>query len=98
MTKDARICNGEKTLSSISSAGETGQPHAKKKKKKMKLEHSLTPYTKVNSKWIKNVNVRLDTMKLLEENTARTSFDINHINIIMYPPPRITKRKIKLSK
>ena len=64
----------------------------------MKSEHSLTPYIKINSKWIKNLNVRQDTMKLFEENTAITSFDINHINIFMYPPPRIIKRKIKLSK
>ena len=56
--------------------------------KRMKLEHSLIPYTKINSKWIRDLNVRLDTIKLLEENLGRTLFDINHSNILLDPPPR----------
>ena len=66
--------------------------------KRMKLEHSLTPYTKINSKWIKDLNVRLDTIKLLEENIGRTVFDINHSNIFLDPPPRVIKIKTKINK
>ena len=64
----------------------------------MKLEHFLTPYTKVNSKWIKDLNVRPQTIKLLEENIGKTHFDINHSRILYDPPPRIMEKKAKINK
>ena len=66
--------------------------------KRMKLEHSLTPYREINSKWTKDLNVRPDTIKLLEENTGRTLFDINHSKILFDPPPRVMEIKTKINK
>ena len=64
----------------------------------MKLEHSLTPYTKINSKWIKDLNVRPNTIKLLEENIGRTLYDINHSKILFDPPLREMEIKTKINK
>ena len=64
----------------------------------MKLENSLTPYTKINSKWMKDLNVRPDTIKLLEENIGRTLYDINHSKILFDPSPREMEIKIKINK
>ena len=64
----------------------------------MKLEYFLTPYTKVNSKWIKDLNVRPETIKLLEENIGRTLNDINQSKIPYDPPPRQTETKTKVNK
>ena len=66
--------------------------------KRMKLEHFRTPYTKINSKWIKELNVRPETIKLLEENRGKTLSDINHIRILYDPPPRILAIKAKINK
>ena len=64
----------------------------------MKLEHFLTPYTKINSKWIKDLNVRLDTIKFLEENIGRTLYDTNHIRILYDSPLRVMEIKTKVNK
>ena len=64
----------------------------------MKLEYFLTPYTKINSKWIKDVNVRTETIKLLEENIGKTLSNINHRRILYDPPPRILEIKAKINK
>ena len=64
----------------------------------MKLEHFLTPYTKINSKWIIDLNVRPESIKLLEENIGRTLFDISHDNIIFEPPLRVRENKTKIKK
>ena len=73
MTKEGRTYNEEKTVSSISKLGTITC-------KRMKLEHALTPYTKISSKCIKVLNIRPDVIIFLEENIGRTLFDINHSN------------------
>ena len=64
----------------------------------MKLEHFLIPYTKINSKWIKDINVRPETIKLLEENIVRTLNDINQSKTLYVPPPRVMEIKTKVNK
>ena len=91
MTKGAGIYNGEKKVCS-KYCWENWTTICKR----MKLEHSLTTCTKINSKWIKDLNVILDTIKLIEENIGRTLFDINH-NIFFDLPPRIMEIKTNRS-
>ena len=64
----------------------------------MTLEHFLTPYTNINSKWIKDLNARRETIKLLEENVGRTLNDINQSKILYDPPPRVMEISTKVNK
>ena len=82
---------GAKTASSISGAGKTGQLTCKR----MKLEHFLTPYTKINSNWIKDQNLRPETIKLLEKNIGRTLDDINQSKILYDTPSKVMEIKTK---
>ena len=93
LTKEARIYKGAKTASSINGVGQTGTTTHKR----MKLEHFLTP-TKINSKWIKDLNVRPETTNFLEEKIGRTVDDLNQSRIICDPPPRVTEIKAKVNK
>ena len=64
----------------------------------MKLEHFLTLYTKINSKWIKDLNIIPETIKLLEENIGKIFSDVNHSRILYDPPPRVMEMKAKINK
>ena len=64
----------------------------------MKLGHSLTPYTKIKTKWIKDLNVRLDAIQFLEENIGRALFDVNCSNIFLDPSLRVMEIKAKINK
>ena len=94
MTKEAKVYNVGKTVFSTNGAGKTGQLHVKN----MQLDHSLTPYTKISSKWSKALNVRLETIELLDTNIGRTLSDINHSHIFFNLCPRIMEIKTKINK
>ena len=91
LTKEARIYNGVKTISLTSRAGKSGQPLVKE-------WNFLTQHIKMNSKWIKGLNIRPETIKLLVENTGKKLSDINHSRILYDPPPRILEIKAKINK
>ena len=94
MTKDARIYSGKKGNLFNKWFWEDWSTTCKR----MKLEHFLTPYTKMNSKWIKHLTIIPETIKRLEENIGKTLSDINHSRILCDPPPRILEIKAKINK
>ena len=91
--KGAKNIQWERIVSSINGVGKSGQLHEKESN-----WITFTPYTTVYSKWVKNLNVRPKTIKLLEENIGRTLYDINHSNILFDPPPREMEIKTKINK
>ena len=94
MRKEARIYKGKKNSVFNKWCWEKWTT----KCKRMKLECSLTPYTEINSKWIKDPKVRPDTIKLSEKNIGGILSDINHSKIFFDPPPRVMKIKTKINK
>ena len=91
MTKEEN--NGGKIVSSISNAGKTIC-----KKERKKIEHFIPSYKKINLRWIKDLNIRSDIIKLLEENIDRKSFDINHSKIFIEASPRVMEIKTVINK
>ena len=90
LTKEAKIYNGIKSL-----FNKWCWENWTATCERMKLEYFLTPYTKIDSKWIKDLNVRPETIKHLEGNIGRTIDDINQSKILCDPPPRVTEIKTK---
>ena len=93
LTKEARIYNGLKTI-----FNKWCWENWSTTCKRMKLEHFLTPYTKINSKWIKDLNIRPETIKLLEQNIGKTFSDINYTSIFLGQSPKSIKIKVKINK
>ena len=96
LTKEARLYNRARLYNSLFSTW--CWDYWTTTCKRIKLEYFLTPHTKINLKWIKDLNVRAETIKLIEGNIGRTLDDINQSKIFYNPPPRVTEIKTKVSK
>ena len=94
MTKEVRLYSEEKTVSSMNGIGKARTTICIP----MKLEQTLTSYTKINSKWIKDQNIRQGIIKLLQENISKTFSDFNHSNIFLCQSPKAREIKVKVNK
>ena len=92
LTKQERISNGIKTVSSASGAGKMTVTC-----RKMNLDHFLTPYTKINSKWMKVLNVRQEAIKILEEKAVKNLFDLGRSNFLLNTSPEARETKAKMN-
>ena len=92
MTKEAGVLNGVKIASSINGVGRAGQLHAKSE------NHQLIPYTKINARWIKDLNRSRNTIKILEENIGRKISDITRSNILTDTSPKTRDIKERINK
>ena len=92
MTKQERISNGIKTVSSANDVGKTTATC-----RKMNLDHFLTPYTKINSKWMKDLNARQEAIKILEEKAGYNLFDLGHSNFLLNMSLEARKTKAKMN-
>ena len=93
MTKQEKISNGKKDVSLTNGAGRTGQQHAER----LKLDHFLTPFTKITSKWIKDLNVRQETIKTLEEKAGKNLSDLSRSNFLLDTSPKARELKAKMN-